>query len=125
MFDSTKVTRRDLLKLSAAGVLTGSVSGWFGTLAADAAAAARVGVKHKSCILLWMNGGPCQFHTFDLKPGGDFKPIDTSVPGIQISEYLPRLAQQMKDMAIIRSMSTNEAVHDRARTLMHTGYKQL
>jgi uncharacterized protein (DUF1501 family) len=122
MFDRDKLTRRDLLKLSAAGILASSASGWFEHFAR--AAAPHPG-RTKSCILLWMNGGPCQFHTFDVKPGGDFKAIDTSVPGIQISEHLPKLAQQMKHMALIRSMSTGEAVHDRARTLMHTGYKQL
>jgi hypothetical protein len=120
-----RVARRDFLKLSAAGVLTASASGWFEALAADAAVGAKKGVKHRSCILLWMNGGPCQFHTWDLKPGGDYKPISTTVPGVQISEYLPKMAQQMKYTAILRSMSTPEAVHDRARTLMHTGYRQV
>src|SRR5262245_33877850 len=121
MFDRA-MTRRDLLRLSTAGVFTASASGWLPALAADAA---KSGAKHKSCILLWMNGGPCQFHTFDVKPGGDFKPIPTAVPGIEVSEHLPRLAQQARHLAILRSMSTGEAVHDRARTLMHTGYRQL
>src|SRR5262249_11986435 len=125
LLNNERVTRRDWLKLSAAGVMGASASGWFGTLAADAAAAGRLGTKTKSCILLWMNGGPCQFHTWDVKPGGDYKAIDTAVAGIQISEHLPQLAQQMKHMAILRSMSTGEAIHDRARVLMHTGYKQL
>src|SRR5258708_11821159 len=71
-----------------------------------------------------MNGGPSQSHTFDLKNGGDFNPIDTAVPGIQISEHLPKLAQQMEHCALLRSMSTGEAVHERARFLLHTGYRQ-
>lgn len=122
MFDPREsFSRRDLLKLSAAGVLAASPSGWFQSLAADATKQK----TKKSCILLWMNGGPCQFHTWDVKPGGDYKAIDTTVPGIKISEHLPKLAKQMKNMSIIRSMSTGEAVHDRARILMHTGYKQL
>jgi hypothetical protein len=119
-----RLTRRDLLKLSAAGFLGASASGWFSTFAADVTKAAG-GKKHKSCILLWMNGGPSQFHTFDVKPGGEFKAIKTAVPGIEISEHLPKLAQQAKEMAILRTMSTGEAVHDRARLLMHTGYKPL
>ena len=65
------------------------MSGWFGLLARQAGAAAKQGVKHKSCILLWMAGGPAQSHTFDLKPGGDFKADRLAVPGIQISEHLP------------------------------------
>ncbi len=61
-------------------------------MAAEPPAAAR----KRSCILLWMNGGPSQMDTFDLKPGhengGTFKEIATSVPGIKISEHLPKVA---------------------------------
>ena len=50
--------------------------------------------RKRSCILLWMNGGPSQMDTFDLKPGhangGPFKEIATTVPGIKISEHLPK-----------------------------------
>jgi hypothetical protein len=73
-----------------------------------------------------MHGGPSHKDTFDLKPGtadgGDVKPIATSVPGIEISEYFPRLARQMHHAAVIRSMSTLESEHDRGAVLMHTGY---
>jgi uncharacterized protein (DUF1501 family) len=122
--DKPEMTRRDMLRLSAAGVLGASVSGWFGVLAGRAAEAAKQGVKHKSCILLWMNGGPAQSHTFDLKDGSEYKAIDTSVSGIQVSEYLPKVAEQMKHLAILRSMSTGDANHATARYLMHTGYRQ-
>src|SRR5438067_13317404 len=106
MFTHT-ISRRDVLKLTAAGVLGGSAAGWFGLLADRAARAACQGApKTKSCILLWMAGGPSQAHTFDLKPGGDYEPISTAVPGIQISEYLPKIAQQMKDLTLLRSMKT-------------------
>ena len=84
------------------------------------------GVKHKSCILLYMLGGPSHIDTFDLKhdteTGTEFKPIATSVPGIQISEHLPKVARLMHHGAIIRSMNTVESDHDRGRYLMHTGY---
>jgi hypothetical protein len=73
-----------------------------------------------------MNGGPSQMDTFDLKPGqangGPFKPIDTSVPGIQISEHLPKVARHMDKMALIRSMSTKEGDHGRATYQMRTGH---
>ncbi len=118
------ISRRDLMTLAAAGLMAGSASGWFRAFAADATkAAAETGRKHKSCILLWMNGGPSQFHTFDVKEGGEFKAIKTAAAGVEISEHLPKLAERAKDFAVIRSMSTGEAVHDRARLLMHTGYK--
>jgi hypothetical protein len=118
------MNRRDLLRLSAAGVVGASVSGWFQTLASRAAEEAKTGAKHKSCILLWMDGGPAQSHTWDVKEGAQYKLIDTSVPGIQISEHLPKLAQQMAHMAILRSMSTGDANHGTAHYLMHTGYRQ-
>jgi hypothetical protein len=117
-------SRRDLLRLAAAGVLGGSASGWFGLLADRAARAASQGTKHKSCILLWMAGGPAQSHTFDLKPGGEYQPISTTVPGIQISEYLPKVAQQMKHLALLRSMKTGDGNHRTATYLMHTGFRQ-
>ncbi len=118
------LSRRDWLKLSAAGALGSCVSGWFANLAGAAAAAP--GGPKKSCILLWMSGGPSQLDTFDLKLGhanaGPFKPIATSVPGIQISEHLPKIARYMDHMAIIRSLHSKEGDHGRATYLLRTGY---
>jgi hypothetical protein len=117
------VSRRDLLKLSAAGVVGFSYSGWLQALADQSAGNPE---RRRSCILLWMNGGPSQMDTFDLKPGttngGPYRETQTSVPGIRISEHLPRIAAQMHDMAIIRSMSTREGDHGRGTFLMRTGY---
>src|SRR5437764_9263020 len=111
---STETSRRAFLKLSAAGVLGTSLSGWLNVLASRAAES---GAKHKSCILLWMDGGPSHLDTFDLKPGsptgGEFKPIDTSAPGVQISEHLPKLAREMDKAVILRGMSTGEGAHGR------------
>jgi len=82
--------------------------------------------NHKSAILLWMGGGPPTIDMWDMKPGastgGQHKPIATSADGVQISEHLPMMAKQMKHMAIVRSMSTKEADHNRGRYYMHTGY---
>ena len=121
---TTPLSRRDWLKLSAAGALGSCVSGWFANLAQ--AAAAFPARPKKSCILLWMNGGPSQLDTFDLKPGhangGPFKPIATRVPGIQISEHLPKIARFMDHMAIIRSLHSKEGDHGRATFLLRTGY---
>jgi hypothetical protein len=72
-----------------------------------------------------MNGGPSQMDTFDLKPGtpngGPFKEIQTSAPGLKISEHLPKLAKHGHEMAVVRSMSTKEGDHTRATYLMRTG----
>ena len=119
------LNRRDFLKLSAVGAGVASLSGWMSVLAGHAAAR---GAKTKSCVLLWMDGGPSHKDTFDLKPGtkdgGEFKPIDTSVPGIQISEHFPKLAKLMHHGAILRGMSTGEGAHGRAKYYLHTGYKE-
>lgn len=120
--------RRGFLSLAAGGAM----SGWFGRLAAQAAAQAGAAEQPqaKSCILLWMNGGPSHLDTFDLKPEapstvrGDFKPIDTSVPGIQISEHFPLLATRMQHAAVLRGMSTLESDHQLAAYHMHTGYQK-
>jgi Protein of unknown function (DUF1501) len=116
------LTRREWLRLSATGVTAGSLSGWLERLAAQTATDPR---RRRACILLWMSGGPSQLDTFDLKPGhangGPIKEIDTAVPGIRISEHLPKLADHLKDMVLVRSMSTKEADHGRATYLMRTG----
>jgi hypothetical protein len=88
------------------------------------AAAPALKKQNKSLIVLWMSGGPSHMDTWDLKPdssnGGEFKPIKTSVPGIEISQHLPTVAKQMKHLSIIRSLVTNEGSHERGRVLMHT-----
>jgi hypothetical protein len=80
----------------------------------------------EAVIVLWMSGGPSQFETFSPKPssknGGSIKSIQTRVPGIEISEYLPNLAEQMDKISLIRTLSSKEGNHDRARYLMHTSY---
>ncbi|MGE3809635.1 MAG: DUF1501 domain-containing protein [Gemmataceae bacterium] len=120
------LSRRDFMKLSASGALAAPLSGWLGALAGHAAKTEQK--QHKACILLWMDGGPTHKDTFDLKPGtkdaGEFKPIPTSVPGIQISEHLPQIAKLMNHGAILRGMSTGEGAHGRAKYYLHTGYKE-
>jgi hypothetical protein len=118
-----RLSRREVFRLAAAGVVGVSASGWLEALAAGGAADPR---RRKSCILLWMTGGPSQTDTFDPKPGhpngGEFKAIDTAAPGVKISEHLPKLAKQMNDIALIRSMSTKEGDHGRATFNLRTGY---
>src|SRR5687768_11765192 len=117
-------TRRELLKLAAAGVAGASLSGWVGPLAARAEARTR-----RACIVLWMDGGPSHIDTFDPKPDaraevrGEFRPIPTAVPGIHVSEKFPTLAGMIKDLALVRGMSTEEPDHGRGRVYMHTGYR--
>ena len=80
----------------------------------------------KRVIYLYMNGGMSHLDTFDVKPGaetmGPTKAIDTSADGVQISEYLPRLAKQAHHLAIINSMLSASGAHQQANYLMHTSY---
>jgi uncharacterized protein (DUF1501 family) len=115
------LTRRQLLRNSA---LAACASSW---MPAFANAFADDPKRQRHCILLWMTGGPSQIDTFDLKPehdnGGEFKPIDTNAPGLQISEHLPKLAKHGDQLAVIRSMSTKEGDHGRGTYLMRTGHQ--
>ncbi|MBT4868076.1 MAG: DUF1501 domain-containing protein [Planctomycetaceae bacterium] len=115
------LTRRDMLRNAA---LAAGVSSW---MPAFANAFADDPKRQRHCILLWMTGGPSQIDTFDLKPehanGGEFKPIDTNAPGLQISEHLPKLAKHGDQLAVIRSMSTKEGDHGRGTYLMRTGHQ--
>jgi hypothetical protein len=103
------------------------VMNW-GGLTQTQALADEVKKQQKHCILLWMNGGASQFETVDMKPGrptgGPYRPINTNVTGIQICELMPKMAQQMDKVALIRSMHTSEVDHPGGIYLMHTGYKQ-
>ena len=82
--------------------------------------------NNKSVIIMWMGGGPATIDIWDLKPGrptgGEFRPIQTSAPGVMISQHMPKVAEQMRHLAIIRSLTTTEGDHNRGRTLMHTSY---
>src|SRR3954447_23129756 len=92
--------RRAFLASTAAGA---TLCGWLGQVAARAPE----GKRPKSCILLWMAGGPSHIDTFDPKPDapaegrGEFQPIDSAVPGIRISEHFPKFAQLMKHAAVL------------------------
>ena len=81
----------------------------------------------KACILLFMWGGPSQLETWDMKPDapaevrGEFNPISTTVPDIQICEHFPRLAQRTDQLAIIRSMTHSDVDHLTATHYLLTG----
>ncbi len=121
--DENQLTRRELLRWSWAGLVGASA---LPSLAALAGESETVTPRKRACILLWMNGGPSQMDTFDLKPGhengGSFKEIATSVPGLRISEHLPKLAAAAEHLALVRSMSTKEGDHGRATYLLRNGY---
>jgi hypothetical protein len=85
--------------------------------------------RAKNVIFLWLQGGPPQHETFDPKPDapaeirGEFKPIQTNVPGIHFSELLPRTAAIADKLAVVRSLCTHSDLHDGSGYWVLTGYK--
>lgn len=85
--------------------------------------------SERSCIVLFQAGGASQLDTFDPKPEavsdirGSFKAIPTAVPGVRVSELLPRSAKALNKFSIIRSMHSDEAIHERARQYVFSGTK--
>src|SRR5215207_2018568 len=117
------MTRRHFAKhLAGAAGLAGSALALGHSLRLNADELKR---NHKSCILLWMGGGPPTIDMWDMKPGattgGQFKPIATAGDA-QINELLPQVAKQMKHLSVVRSMSTREADHTRGTYYLHTGF---
>ncbi|MGV3486419.1 MAG: DUF1501 domain-containing protein [Planctomycetaceae bacterium] len=119
---SSRPSRRRFFESMAAGLGAVSASGWFPAFAQAAAADPN---RRRHCILLWMSGGPTQTDTFDMKPGhengGEFKEVQTAVPGLRFSEHLPKLATMADKLAILRGLSTKEGDHGRGTYLMRTG----
>lgn len=118
------ISRRDVLRFSlGAGVGLPLLSGR-GSLADSSGPSFG---KAKSCILLYLFGGPSHIDTWDMKPEapegirGEFSPIATNVPGIQITEHMPLLAQRMDHIAILRSLSHGDNAHGSASHSMLTG----
>ena len=108
MLDLT-TSRRSFLKVGALGLGGLTLPGLLRARAAQAAGSAR-----KSVILIWQAGGPSHIDMYDLKPNapaevrGEFKPIPTNVPGIMISEHLPRQAKIMDRLAVGTGGSKND-----------------
>jgi hypothetical protein len=119
------VSRRNFLKVGALGVAGLTLPS---ILRAEAAAGKRN--PQKAVIMVYLPGGPSHQDMFDLKPGaasdirGEFDPIKTNVPGIQICEHMPRLAAMMDKLAIIRSLSNSEGQHDAFQCLTGRFKKQ-
>lgn len=118
--------RRHWLQLGVAGLAGGSFANLL-QLRETCAANLSANKKPSSCILIWMDGGPTHFETFDPKPEapveirGEFQPIHTNVAGIQICEHLPQLASIANKYAIVRSVCHNQGNHGAGNHYMMTG----
>lgn len=140
--------RRDVLKAGVLGLLGLTLNDFFRIKTVQAQSEARekeqadqegrppspalVGdATADAVILLWLAGGPSHIDTWDPKPGasddvrGAFDAIPTAVDGVQLSEHLKYTAKAMKDITVIRSMTSNEAAHERGTHYLMTGYPPL
>jgi uncharacterized protein (DUF1501 family) len=121
------VSRRSFLGGVAAGVGMGMGMGFSGLV--QPAVSAELAGKEKQVLLVWLAGGASQLETWDPKPktdtGGPFRSIETSVPGVRISELLPRTALQMHRLALVRGVNTKEDDHGKGHYMMHTGRREM
>lgn len=122
----TGVSRRSCLQLGLAGFLGAGFTDLL-QLRASAGETSNPAAKAKSCILVWLDGGPTHYETFDPKPDaphevrGEFNAIDTKVAGVQFSEHMTRLAGLADKLAIIRSIRHEQGNHGAGNHYMMTG----
>lgn len=123
MSNSANMDRRHFIK-HVAGASALTLGG--ANLMSNLLAAPAPQLKNKHIVIMWMGGGPSHMDLWDVKTDspnkGEFKPIDTAAPGVQISEVLPGVAKEMKDLSIIRSVSSQEGDHNRGTFKMTHGF---
>ncbi len=117
------MSRRELLRAGSLGAFGLTLP----ELLQGRAAAAPGKRRAKACILLFMWGAPAHQDTWDMKPGapveyrGEFKPIATTVPGLQVCEHLPLAARHADKLALVRSMTHGDVDHTTATHFLLTG----
>lgn len=118
------MTRRDSLRLGLGALLGG---GFVGALQARAASGESLTATAKSCILIWMDGGPTHYETFDPKPTapkeirGEFDVIPTRMPGVHFSQHMKRLAAISDRLAVVRSIRHDQGNHGAGNHYLMTG----
>jgi hypothetical protein len=119
------LNRRAFLGTMAAGAATFAADMTALNVLQDRALAAELKKQQKRVILLWLAGGASQLETWDPKPGaatgGPFRAIQTSVPGVEISELMPKMAQRMRHTCVVRSLNTKNGDHGGGAQLMMRG----
>ena len=124
-------SRREALQIGAVGILGLGVNHLAGLREAYAAGGHKPIAKAKSCIFIFLSGGLAQHESFDMKPDapedirGEFKPIATRTPGLQICEHLPMLAQQSHLWSLCRSLTHPSNDHSAGHHIMLTGRSAL
>jgi hypothetical protein len=120
-------TRRSFLQVGAAAMAGLTLPNWLSLQASGAVDEKKA--KIRNCITIFLVGSPGHLDTWDMKPDapedirGKFKPISTSVPGVQICEHFPRMARMMDRVALIRSLHySTGASHENGQRWMMTGH---
>jgi len=122
-------SRRDCLRLGIGGLFGGGLVNALRARGVSAAAidGPRRPAQAKACILIWMDGGPTHFETFDPKPDapleirGEFEPIATKIPGVHFSQHMTKLAASLDKYAMIRSIRHDQGNHGAGNHYMMTG----
>lgn len=131
--DCEKFHRRDVLKVGMLSMLGLTLPKYF-ALAEETKKAALGGQTNgtaDSAVLIWLAGGPSHLDTWDPKPDapleirGDFRAIEGKVPGIRISEHLPKTAGQMDKLCLVRSVTSPTGAHEIGTHYMLTGFLPL
>ncbi len=127
------LTRRELLQVGYSGLIGCGLPSLFAARRAAAESPRATGLtgRAKSVIIIFLTGAPSHLDTFDLKPEsptevrGDFRPIATSAPGVEICEHLPGLAARAHQFAIVRSMTHGFPSHEHATHMVLTGIDKM
>jgi len=123
------VSRRDFIQVGLGGMLGLGLCDLLRLRAYGAETAGKTANKNVNCILIWMDGGPSHYETFDPKPDapseirGEFKPIATKIPGAYFSECIPKLAEVADKLTVVRSICHNDPNHGGGNHYMMTGMK--
>lgn len=131
IWQHARLPRREAVQVGAIGLLGLGMNHLAGLREARAGDGALPHGRAKSCIYIFLSGGLAQHESFDLKPEapedvrGEFKPIATRTPGLQICEHLPMLAERSERWALCRSLTHSSNDHSVAHHVMLTGRTQL
>src|SRR4051794_7251429 len=126
--DCEGFSRRNFLKVGSAGLLGLSLPELL-RLEALAGTSKTTKGKANSVIMVWLAGGPATIDMWDLKPNapegirGEFKPIPTSAPDVEVGEHLPKMATVMDKASVVRSLYHTIPSHEIATVFMTTGNK--
>lgn len=122
-----RLTRREMLHVGGASALGLTLPAFLNTKAHGRQSVGHASPRARRCIVLFLMGGPPQHSTWDPKPEataeirGPFGPISTNVPGTHICELMPRLAERMDKIAVLRAVSTGDNAHSSSGYYMMTG----